>query len=253
MDDLRLSLQVFTGPLDLLLYLVVKNEMDILDVDVGKVAEQFCEYVEAMRELGLGIEGDYLVMASRLVRMKASYVDPRASYDAGGEDVIDPREELISELLMYRAVKEAALHLSRRFEQASKFYPSGAQIPETENTVSLEEVSLWQLAFLFAKLMKETGAFTRSITVEIDERTVEEYLEELLKRIESRVEFIRLIGRKVKRTEVAGYFLAVLEGVRRGALRAYQAEPFGGIYIERRDEMLATERTQEEKIDRAVG
>jgi segregation and condensation protein A len=253
MDDLKLSLEVFSGPLDLLLYLVVKNEMDILDIDVSKVAGQFCLYVQAMKDIGLDVTGEYLVMASRLVRMKASYVDPKAQYDTGDDDVIDPREELISELLRYRAIKEAALHLERCFKRASRLHPSGAEPPEPETSLSLDEISPWQLAFVYAKLMKEIGLQNKTYTIEINERTVEEFLEEMLKRIEKRVEFISILGKAVKKSEVAGYFLAILEGVRRGLLKAYQTEPFGRIYIERRELVTTEHIPTSEKLDKAVG
>ena len=251
MDELRLSLELFAGPLDLLLHLVRKNEMDILEVDIAEVAEQFCIYLDAMRELNLDVAADYLFMASRLTRMKASYVDPASHYDDGGEDVIEAHEGLIQELLRYRAVREAALHLDRMFKETRKMHPSGARLPEEEKALSLDEVSLWQLALAFARLMKETGVGKCSITIELDERTVEEYLKELMEAVERRVEFIRLIKKRARRTEVAGYFLAVLEGVRRGHLEVYQSEPFGRLYIKRKGLVVTERGGTEEAGDKA--
>jgi len=183
--------------------------------------------------------------------MKASYVDPASHYDDGGEDVIEAHEGLIQELLRYRAVREAALHLDRMFKETRKMHPSGARLPEEEKALSLDEVSLWQLALAFARLMKETGVGKCSITIELDERTVEEYLKELMEAVERRVEFIRLIKKRARRTEVAGYFLAVLEGVRRGHLEVYQSEPFGRLYIKRKGLVVTERGGTEEAGDKA--
>lgn len=250
MDELRLSLELFSGPLDLLLYLVRKNEMEILDIDIAEVTEQFCLYLEAMREMNLDIAAEYLLMASRLTRMKASYVDPHSAYDEGEDEVIDPKETLIKELLRYRAVREAALRLTLMLKNAQKIYPSGLRLSGADDGLSLDEVSVWQLAFSFARLMSETGRQTESIVIELDERTVEEYLRRLLEVVEARVEFIRLLGRRAKQTEIAGYFLAVLEGVRRGALEVYQTEPFGRLYIKRK-ELVSKQRLSSERETKA--
>ncbi len=229
MDELRLRLERFAGPLDLLLFLVGRQEVDVFDVDLVEVCRQYEDYVGRMLPtLALEEAADYLAMAARLVRIKARLLDGRGPSDE--DDLIDPREELVAELCAYRLTKARALHLLKRRLVFSKRHPPGAARRDAAE-FDLSELSALDLALAYARLAADAERLD-VYEVRFDHRTVEEFLEEMMRLLVERVRLRELA--RGERALVVGYFLAVLEGVRRGLLETLQAGHYGPLWISRR-------------------
>ena len=239
-EPYRVKLEVFEGPLDLLLYLIKKNELDIADIPMELVTRQYIGYLRAMRELDLDIAGEFLVMASTLLWIKSRMLlpeDVRAEEDAEEED---PRWELVRQLVEYKKFKDAAQFLGRLEESRDGVFGregagGEAQLGE-EPEVALGEVGLFELMAAFGAVMERLG---RRAPGEIvgERHTVGEKMEALQAALasEGRVALSRWLERAESRSEAVCVFLAVLEMVRLRLARAVQEAPFGEI------ELLAAE------------
>lgn len=237
MVEYKVQFAVFEGPLDLLLYLVKKEEVDIYQVNLTRLATQFIEYVELMKQLDLDVAGEFLVMAATLMLIKSRELlprDQRPEAAAGEEDEDDPRWELIRKLVEYKKFKDAAAQLhARELDQEARF---ARQAP----TLALPappprtEVSLFDLIGAISVIL---GRFQqRSETREIfeDRWTVSEKIEAVRQLLltRSRFRFSELFASATSRTEVVVTFLALLELIRLRRAIAAQASPFGEIEIE---------------------
>ena len=239
-EPYRVKLEVFEGPLDLLLYLIKKNELDIADIPMELVTRQYIGYLRAMRELDLDIAGEFLVMASTLLWIKSRMLlpeDVRAEEDTEEED---PRWELVRQLVEYKKFKDAAQFLGRLEESRDGVFGregagGEAQLGE-EPEVALGEVGLFELMAAFGEVMERLG---RRAPGEIvgERHTVGEKMETLQAALasEGRVALSRWLERAESRSEAVCVFLAVLEMVRLRLARAVQEAPFGEI------ELLAAE------------
>lgn len=230
--DYKVSFDGFHGPLDLLLYLVKRNEVDVLDIPVAKLADQFLEYLQVVRELDVELAGDFLVMASTLAEIKARSLlpaDPAA--EAAEED--DPRRELVRQLLEYRRFKDAAAALEQRAEAASARMPRVApEEPTPHGPPAVRSVELWDLVSAFARLMRETRV-AESAAVVVDDTPQHVYEQQVRDRVRAagRVAFRDLFDPPHHRARLIGLFLAVLELIKQRVILAEQPEPFGPIWI----------------------
>jgi segregation and condensation protein A len=232
----HVALDAFHGPLDLLLYLVRKNEVDVLDIPVAKIADQFLDYLQVMRELDVELAGDFLVMAATLMEAKSRALVP-AEPEEGEEAGPDPRKELVKQLLEYRKFKDAATALEERAVR------HGARVPRAAVDGSVDSgrppvraVELWDLVSAFARLMRETQAL-QPTTIAIDDtpqHVYEDYIRDRV-RAAGRVPFRELFGPPYRRARLIGLFLAVLELIKNRELGLDQPEPFGEIWILRPD------------------
>ncbi len=237
MVEYKVQFEVFEGPLDLLLYLVKKEEVDIYQVNLTRLATQFIEYVELMRQLDLDIAGEFLVMAATLMLIKSRELlprDQRAETTPEDEDTDDPRWELIRKLVEYKKFKDAAGRLQELERSQEARFPRQAPKLQFPSPPAKTEVSLFDLVGAVSAILSRFR--DRGDTREIveDRWTVSEKIEHIrgLLSARKRFRFSELFEHASSRTEVVVTFLALLELIRLRRAQAAQAEPFGEIDIE---------------------
>jgi len=239
MSEYKVQFEVFEGPLDLLLYLIKKEEVDIYAVNLTKLATQFIEYVDLMRQFDLEVAGEFLVMASTLMYIKSRELLPvdQQVVVEDEEEGEDPRWELIRQLVEYRKFKDAAAQLQTLEARQENVYPRvpGKIVFEAETTAAAKpEVGIFDLLNAVSGILKRFGEKTAS-TREIyeDKWTVSEKIELVRKLIAERtsVKFLDLFAQAANRAEVICTFLALLELIRLKQLTCIQAEPFAEIEI----------------------
>lgn len=232
MANYTVAVDTFHGPLDLLLFLVKRNEVDILDIPVAQLADQFIEYLHAVRELDVELAGDFLVMAATLMEIKARSMLPPDPV-AEEEELDDPRRELVRQLLEYRKFKDAAAALEERAEkQSTRLARVAVEEPAASGPPAVRAVELWDLVSAFARLMRETQAM-KPTSVVVDDTPQHVYEESIRERIrsEGQVAFRALFSPPHHKARLIGLFLALLELVRRGALGLEQPDLFGDIWV----------------------
>ena len=239
--EYQVDLETFRGPLDLLLYLVKRNEVDICDIPIARVAEQFLEHLRVIELVDVERAGDFLVMAATLMEIKSRLLLPRP--DEGIEHEGDPRQELVRQLMEYKKFKDASALLDAQAErQLCRLPRQAVETPVVDpNQVPLRPVELWDLVSAFGRLMRETLALApRQIVV--DETPQHVYEESILTRLrqQPRLQFASMFTPPYQRGRLVGLFLAVLELIRSRQIRAEQGEPFGEIWL-----AAASEETEE--------
>jgi segregation and condensation protein A len=230
--DYTVALDTFHGPLDLLLHLVRKNEVDVLDIAVSKLADQFIEYMQVVRELNIELAGDFLVMAATLAELKSKSLIPRPE-ESDEEEGEDPRRELVRQLLEYRTFKDAAAALEARADAHSvRVARVAPEEPVNPSAPAVRAVELWDLVAAFARLVRETQA-TRATSVVQDDTPQHVYETRVRERVraEGRVAFRDLFEPPFHRARLIGLFLAMLELVKVRAVWLEQPEPFGDIWV----------------------
>ncbi len=239
-EEYKVKLEVFEGPLDLLLYLIKKNEVDVHDIPIETITTQYMEYMDLMRMLDLNIAGEFIVMAATLMMIKSRMLLPaeeRTHEEDEEED--DPRWDLVRQLVEYKKFKDAALHL-----QGLEMYQENVFTRQDENLelgaqpdVALQDVSIFDLITAFNDAL--TKVKKEELSEIFSERfTVGEKIDELLDEMRKRDSFslTELFAGMASRHEVACTFLAVLELIRLKQIRARQKGPFGEILIVRAEE-----------------
>ncbi len=240
MIEYRVKFEVFEGPLDLLLYLIRKEEVGIYEVNLTKIATEFIEYLNLMRELDLDVAGEFVVMAATLMLIKSRELLPRdrrpETQPVGEEDAEDPRWELIRQLVEYKKFKDAALRLQELELRAENTYTRVAPRVElpVEPSSPRQEATLFDLLSAVSAVLKrfaERQGEAREVFE--DPWTVSEKIETVLTTVRARgdVRFSELFASTASRTEVVVTFLALLELVRLRMIRAVQSEQFGEITI----------------------
>lgn len=232
-----LKLEVFEGPLDLLLHLIKENKMDIFDIEIESITKQYLDYIHKMKEQNLDIASAYLVMASELTLIKARMLLPRPKVDEEETEEEDPREELVARLLEYQAYKEITKTLK---ENESKRQEIHTKLPENinnyieENTLITGEGSLDLLVDAFKKfLVRKSEEKPLSTKVTMKEITVSSRkleIKSILKK-EKKVSFFKLFPVSTKEYIVAT-FLAILDMARNKELLIKQEELFSDIIVE---------------------
>jgi segregation and condensation protein A len=246
MADYKVQFEVFEGPLDLLLYLIKKEEVDIYEVNLTRLATQFIEYVEVMRTLDLEIAGEFLVMASTLMYIKSRELLPREQQVENPEEDEgeDPRWELIRQLVEYKKFKDAAAQLqAREWEQENTFprLPIRAEIPAPA-AAPPAEASIFDLINAVSEVLKRLGKREDLREIFEDKWSVSEKIEFLVKLTTEKgsVKFSELFSGATSRTEVVCTFLALLELIRLKQLVCLQSADFGEIEITRAPAVEAT-------------
>jgi segregation and condensation protein A len=235
--DYKVKLEVFEGPLDLLLYLIKKEEVDIYDIPIERITTQYMEYLSIMQLLNLEVAGEFLVMAATLMYIKSRMLLPvdQQVTAADEEEGEDPRWELIRQLIEYKKFKDAALQLSQREEEQSNVFPrrAGEVEVEAEKEVPLAEVSIFDLINAFNEVLKKATA-REDFREIIEERyTVSDKIEEILYTMRERAEIIfqELFSSASSRVEVVVTFLALLELIRLKRFKVRQEAAFGEIRV----------------------
>ena len=232
----KVRLHLFEGPLDLLLYLIKKNELDIYDIPIADITEQYLEYLDWLSILDLDLVGEFLVMAATLMQIKSKMLLPQEETEEEEEE--DPREELVRRLLEYKAFKSAAQELNeKRLGRRDVFSRKGISIEQTSDSSQYFEGSLFELISAFSKVLKEVPreAFHEILNDEVTvEEKVHELLHELVKR--PRIRFAEFFKKAKNKLEIVATFLAILELIKLKEVVIQQKKLFGEIDIVRNDE-----------------
>jgi segregation and condensation protein A len=232
----QVRIENFEGPLDLLLHLIKKNEINIYDIPVAMIAQQYLEYLEAMEELNLTVAGDFLVMAATLLQIKSKMLLPADETVDDDEEGPDPREELVRRLLEYKVFKEAACQLDDQEKVWREIFwrEHAPSFEEPEEDLPLENVSLFDLVDALKKVL-ERNPSSRLIEIVPDNLTVRERMNLILETLEGKdsVSFAALFEGSSHRMVVVVTFLALLELMRLQVARVFQAETFGPILVSR--------------------
>ena len=233
----RVKLRNFEGPLDLLLFLIKKNEVEIYDIPIALITRQYLEYIHIMQKLDLDLASEFILMAATLIRIKAQMLLPQPEIEEEIGD-FDPRQELIERLLEYKKYKEVAYDLSRRESRQRLHFrrtlsePSLTEFSEQEQVYG--QVSLFDLVSAFHESLKrvENEPIHQVITPSV---TVDEQIEFISTLLEGRdqisfAELMQHVHIKTRSALIAS-FLAILELIRRGVVLVKQANPFSEIWI----------------------
>jgi segregation and condensation protein A len=233
-DQYKVKLDAFEGPLDLLLFLIRKEEVSIYDIPIARISEQYLDYLRAMQELDIGVAGEFLVMAATLIQIKSQMLLPRDPA-AEGEQIDDPRAELVYQLLEHQKFKAAANVLHQRATIESAAYARA--VVETDNSNPEVAATVFQLFEVFREVLNRQRAITE-IEIARDEMTMAEKITEikLLLGDAGEVSARALFERAHSKRELVLIFLAVLELVKELEIRLAQSEMFGDIIITRREE-----------------
>lgn len=231
------SLEVFEGPLDLLLYLIKKEEVDIHDIPIGRITDQYLEYLNLMKVLDLNIAGDFIVMSATLMLIKSRMLLPVEERSEAEEEEEDPRWDLVRQLVEYKKFKDAADHLEGLEEQMENVFSRESGFVElgAAPEVDLKDASIFDL---ITALNDALGRVEEESLQEIfaEEYTVGEkvsYITETLK-VAKRLSITDLFGGMVSRQEIVCTFLAVLELMKLNRIAAVQEGVFGQIVVEAR-------------------
>ncbi len=230
----KVKLDVFEGPLDLLLFLIKKEELDIYDIPISKITDQYLEYLELMQMLDLNIAGEFLVMAATLMHIKSRMLLPPEELTPEEQEEEDPRAELVRRLLEYRQFKEAAGELAKRELTERNVFKR--QFPKEAGSEEVQyfEASLFDLISAFSKILNK---LPKEIFHEIikDDFTVEEKIHEIFHRLinEPVLYFTQLFNNSKSKLEVIATFLAILELIRLKEVMVRQERLFEDIQIVR--------------------
>lgn len=234
-EQYKVKLPEFEGPLDLLLYLIRKEEVSIYDIPIARITAQYLEYLKAMRELDIALAGEFLVMAATLIHIKSQMLLPRDP-DAIEEAIEDPRSELVYQLLEHQKFKGAANVLHQRaMMEAATFTRAGIETDQSNPEVA---ATVFQLFEVFREVLDRRRAITE-IEIARDEMTMSEKIAEIRLTLEEKGEIRarEMFERAGSRRELVLVFLALLELVKELAIRLSQSETFGEIVITRREQI----------------
>lgn len=229
----RVDLDIFRGPLDLLLYLVRKHEVDATDIPIAAVTEQFLEHVSVLEQIDVNLAGDFLELAGTLIEIKSRMVLPQ-----GGEEepLEDPRQDLVRQLLQYKRYRDAASMLDERsrawqerFARLANDLPPRSLDPAEQ---PIHEVELWDLVSAFGRIMRERQALVATSIV-YDETPIHVYMDRIHHRLaeQGRIALSDMFQPQMHKSAMVGIFLAVLELVRHHTVRAEQNVLFGEVWV----------------------
>lgn len=231
----RVQLDMYAGPLDLLLYLVKRHELEILEIPIARVADQYLEILAIIEQIDVDAVGDFLEVATQLMEIKSRMMLPRHE-EIEEEPVVDPRHELVQRLLDYKRYKEAAslledrarewqLRYARRFNDLDGGSPNLADQP-------IHEVEIWDLVSAFSRIIRQKEK-AKTTKIRYDDTPIEVHMERIRQRIaaEGRFAFSSLFEPGMHRSRMVGLFLGMLELIRHGHARCEQDELFTEIWI----------------------
>jgi segregation and condensation protein A len=239
----EVKLDIFEGPLDLLLYLIKKNEIDIYDIPIALITEQYLKHIEMMRSLNLDVAGDYLLLASTLIHIKSKMLLP--TEDNGheeSEDEADPRAELVKQLLDYQVFKDAAVQLDQRPLLERDIFKRGYPVENLDgerNEYEADvEISVFELVEAFYRIISSLGK-TEFMEIDVEKMSLNDRINDIMGRLteKKKLTFAELLGDHSNKRMILYSFLAILELMRLRMIKVYQASPLGVIRI-----ALAAER-----------
>ena len=227
---LQVFLEAFEGPLDLLLYLIRRQNIDVLDIPIAEITRQYVEYIEMMKELQLELAGEYLLMAAMLAEIKSRMLLPRAVEEE--EDEEDPRAELVRRLQEYERFKQAAEDLSSLPRLERDVFVANVAAPERKITVKLPDVTLKELLLAFHGVLKRAEMFS-NLHLLREPLSMQQRMSEILSRIKANsfTGFADLFDPEEGRMGVAVTFIAILELLRESVIEVVQADAFAPLHI----------------------
>lgn len=235
MSEYRVNLDIYNGPLDLLLYLIRRDEVDIYDIPIARITEQYVQYVEMIHEVDPDLAGEFMVMAASLLELKTRMLLPSPPPEEGGEQgaSFDPRSELVRQLLEYKAFKDAADDLRTSADMQSRRFPRRPPLPQQDDAfIDLEDVQIWDLLDAFSKILNSIGQ-SRQHQVIYDDTPVELHAEDIMDRLqrEGPLTFRKVFEGRTQRSEIVGMFIAMLELIRQKQIIISQDGIFGEIHL----------------------
>ncbi|MEM1244196.1 MAG: segregation/condensation protein A [Pseudomonadota bacterium] len=231
-EALRIFLEAFEGPLDLLLYLIKKQNIDILNIPVAPITKQYVEYVEMMQVLKIELASDYLVMAATLAEIKSRMLLPRPKVDE--EEIDDPRAELVRRLQEYESFKKAAENLREMPQLGRDFFPINNALPELNQERPLAQVKLTELVNAFKQVLAR-ASLQQHHHIKLENLSVRERMSKILGQIEDKKfsEFTDFFNFEEGRMGVVVTFLAILELLKQSLIDIVQNQIFGPIHLQR--------------------
>jgi len=242
---LKVFLEAFEGPLDLLLYLIRRQNLDILNIPVAEITRQYVEYIEVMKELQLELAGEYLLMAAMLAEIKSRMLLPRAEEEEEEED--DPRAELVRRLQEYERFKKAAEDLSDLPRLERDLFVANADAPERKVITELPDVTLKELLLAFHDVLKRAQLFS-NLHMQREPLSVRQRMSEILARLtaNSFSGFADLFDPEEGRMGVAVTFIAILELLRESVIEVAQSEPFAPLHVRAASSVHLVEEGEED-------
>ena len=243
---LQVFLEAFEGPLDLLLYLIRRQNLDVLDIPIAEITRQYLEYIDLMRELELELAGEYLLMAAMLAEIKSRMLLPRPASEPGEEE--DPRAELVRRLQEYERFKRAAEDIDRLPRLERDVYLAQAELVEREAAPLLPEVALREMLLAFKDVIQRAAMFAHH-HVQRERLSVRQRMSEIIERLQGGelVGFAQLFRVEEGRMGVTVTFVALLELLREGLLDLVQADTYAPLHVR-----AAVPRTEPAANDDAV-
>jgi segregation and condensation protein A len=230
-DALQVFLEAFEGPLDLLLYLIRKQNLDILDIPIAEITRQYMQYIDVMQDLQLELAGEYLLMAAMLAEIKSRMLLPRPS-GVDGQDEDDPRAELVRRLQEYERFKKAAEDIDRLTRMERDTLPASADLVERKVVKVLPQVSLQEMLTAFKDVLARAEMFSHH-HVNRERLSVRQRMSDILSGLREAafMNFTQLFRPEEGRMGVTVTFVAVLELMREGLIEIVQSEAYGQIHV----------------------
>lgn len=254
MQEYKVQLDGYSGPLDLMLFLIRRDEIEIYDIPIARVLGQYLEYVRLLEELDPDAAGEFLVLAATLMEIKSRLLLPKPPPESTeGEDWLDPRADLVRQLLAYRSFRDAAEGLDQLATvRSQRFTRTPPELADEPQDVDIEDVQIWDLLNVFNKLLAAVGKQRAAHEVVYDDTPITLHAADILDRLEREGPAIRFesIFEGRTRGEMIGLFLALLELIRQDRVRVEQERLFGSIQVHLIDATPIT--TVLEKADRAA-
>ena len=231
-DEIKLELGKFAGPLDLLLYLIKQEQANIFDIPIARITDEYLKYIRLMKSVDISLAADFIVMAATLIEIKSKMLLPRDIYDETEEEMEDPREALVRQLLEHQKFKNAAQMLHERGTVEQAVFPRGRIESDEHNAET--NATVFDLLTVFQKIL---ARHKEEVQIEIEREEMS--LAEMLRRIKTRISAVREINlfdlfREMKsRQELVLAFIAVLELVRTENIKLLQKKTFGEIILKK--------------------
>jgi segregation and condensation protein A len=234
-DALEVILEAFEGPLDLLLYLIRRQNLDILEIEVAEITRQYMEYIDLMSDIQFELAAEYLVMAAVLAEVKSRMLLPRLV--EGVEDEEDPRAELIRRLQEYERFKTAAMDINELPRMNRDYWVAGADAPVMNQEKPLPEVQLQEMLVVLAQVLKRAESYS-SHHVQLEPLSTRERMSQILGKVSASgdqfVPFIALFDLEEGRTGLIVTFIAMMELIKESLIEIVQADPFAPIHVKAR-------------------
>lgn len=231
--DYRVKLNIFEGPLDLLLHLIKEQKLDLYDIPISTITKQYLEHIDIMKELNLDIAGDYLVMAAELTRIKSRMLLPQQEPEEENESGEDPRENLVRQLLEYRKYKEAAAELRVMELNQKEIFTRNVpeQLVEGDDDIKYD-VTVYDLMIAFKNIVKELS-FREDYEVTIDKISITDKINSIMEKLsdEISITFDELLHLARSKMEIIATFLGILELMRLNLIKIQQIKQFAPIRI----------------------